>query len=251
MAKRKPSKQLPQARHKQKSTPSQHDRRQRLLTKNDRRIETRVARVPLVGSIAMIVASLSKLLDSRTSFRFPIIMAGTFLAKGRRTASSWLRAAGVGDDWDRFYESIASIGRMADSVAVALIRTVVAQLGIDLNSSIVFAIDDSPTKRYGRHVEGANIHHNPTPGPGDGEWLYGHNWVCLAWLVRHPVWGIIALPILSRLYLRQVDVDKLKGKYPLEFRTKIELAIQLSERIVGHVRWLNPAATFLAVVNCA
>lgn len=251
MAKRKPSKQLPQARHKQKSTPSQHDRRQRLLTKNDRRIETQVARVPLVGSIAMIVASLSKLLDSRSSFRFPIIMAGAFLAKGRRTASSWLRAAGVGDDWDRFYESIASIGRMADSVAVALIRVVVAQLGIDLNSLIVFAIDDSPTKRYGRHVEGANIHHNPTPGPGDGEWLYGHNWVCLAWLVRHPVWGIIALPILSRLYLRQVDVDKLKGKYPLEFRTKIELAIQLSERFVSPVRWLNPAATFLAVVDCA
>jgi len=26
-------------------------------------------------------------------------------------------------------------------------------------------LDDSPTKRYGRHVEAANIHHNPTPGP--------------------------------------------------------------------------------------
>ncbi|TVQ02004.1 MAG: hypothetical protein EA381_04095 [Planctomycetaceae bacterium] len=37
------------------------------------------------------------------------------------------------------------------------------------------AIDDSPTKRYGPHVEAANIHHNPTPGPGDGDWLYGHN----------------------------------------------------------------------------
>ena len=251
MAKRKPSKQPPQARHKQKSTSSQHDRRHRLFTKNDRRIETKVARVPLVGAIAMIVASLSKLLDSRTAFRFPIIMAGMFLAKGRRTASTWLRAAGVGDDWDRFYESIASIGRLADSVAIALLRTVVSQLGIDLNSLIVFALDDSPTKRYGQHVEGANIHHNPTPSPGDGEWLYGHNWVCLAWLVRHPVWGIIALPVLSRLYLRQVDVDKLKGKYPLEFRTKIELAIELSERVVKYVRWLNPAATFLAVVDCA
>jgi hypothetical protein len=119
----------------------------------------------------MIAASLSKFLDSRTSFRFPIIKAGTFFAKGRRTASSWLRAAGVGDDWDRFYESIASMGRMADSIAVVLMRAVVAQLRIDLNSLIVFAIDGWPTKRYGRHVDGANIHHNPTPGPGDGEWL--------------------------------------------------------------------------------
>jgi hypothetical protein len=64
-------------------------------------------------------------------------------------------------------------------------------------------------KRFGRHVEGANIHHNPTPGPVGGDWLYGHNWVCFAWLVKHLVRGIIALPILSRLYLRQVDIDKL------------------------------------------
>jgi hypothetical protein len=54
------------------------------------------------------------------------------------------------------------------------------QLGIDLYSLIVLAIDGSPTKRFGLHVEGANIHHNPTPGPGDGDWLYGHHWVCLA-----------------------------------------------------------------------
>lgn len=36
------------------------------------------------------------------------------------------------------------------------------------------AIDDSPTKRFGPCVEAANIHHNPTPGPGDGtSWLIG------------------------------------------------------------------------------
>jgi hypothetical protein len=251
MAKRKPSKQPLQARHKEKSTPSQHDRRHRLLNKSKQRVETQAARVPLVGSIAMIAASISMLLDARTAFRLPIIMAGVFLARGRRTASSWLRAAGVRDDWDRFYDAIASIGRRADSLAVALIRAIVLQLGIDLKGLIVVALDDSPTKRYGRHVEGANIHHNPTPGPGDGDWLYGHNWVCLAWLVRHPVWGIIALPILSQLYVRQIDVETLKGKYPLEFCTKIELAIGLLQRFVRHVRWLNQAAKFLTVVDCA
>lgn len=199
----------------------------------------------------MIVASISGLLDARTAFRLPIIMAGIFLGKGRRTASSWLRAAGVRDDWDRFYDDIASIGRLADSIAVALIRAIVLQLGIDLNSLIVVAMDDSPTKRHGRHVQGANIHHNPTPAPGDGDWLYGHNWVCLAWLVKHPVRGIIALPILSKLYVCQIDVDKLKGKYPFEFRTKIEPGIGSLQRFVRHVRWLNQAAKFLTVVDCA
>ena len=62
--------------------------------------------------------------------------------------------------------------------------------------ALVFALDDSPTKRYGPHVEGAGKHHNPTPGPAGAKFLYGHVWVCLAWLVRHPQWGAIALPIL-------------------------------------------------------
>jgi len=37
------------------------------------------------------------------------------------------------------------------------------------------AIDDLPTKPFGPCVEAANIHHNPTPEPVDGDWLYGHN----------------------------------------------------------------------------
>lgn len=57
-------------------------------------------------------------------------------------------------------------------------------------------MDDSPTSRYGRHVEGAGVHHNPTPGPADGEWLYGHDWVALAWLAN--AWNVDCLG-LNRL----------------------------------------------------
>ena len=88
-------------------------------------------------------------------------------------------------------------------------------------------LDDSPTARYGRHVEGAGVHHHPTPGPADGKWLYGHNWVALAWLAGHPLWGVIALPLRSMLYVRQVDIPKLAEKYGWEFRTKHQLGVEL------------------------
>jgi hypothetical protein len=88
-------------------------------------------------------------------------------------------------------------------------------------------MDDTPTSRYGRHVEGAGIHHNPTPGPADEKWLYGHNWVSLAWLAKHPSWGVIALPLRSMLYVREVDIPKLAEKYAWEFRTKHELGVAL------------------------
>jgi len=81
--------------------------------------------------------------------------------------------------------------------------------------------------RYGRHVEGAGVHHNPTPGPADGEWMYGHNGVSLCFLAAHPLWGVIALPLRSMLYVRVVDIPAIAEKHGWEFRTKYQLAVEL------------------------
>jgi hypothetical protein len=116
---------------------------------------------------------------------------------------------------------------------------------------ITFAIDDSPTKRYGRHVEAANVHHNPTPGPADGKWLYGHNWVCLAILLQHSLWGVLALPLLSKLYVRQQDVVRIKHRDNWEFRTKHELALQLMREVMRCLRALGIQAPFRVVVDGA
>jgi len=36
---------------------------------------------------------------------------------------------------------------------------------LPLPDRLLVVLDDTPTKRYGPHVEGADIHRNPTPGP--------------------------------------------------------------------------------------
>ena len=94
---------------------------------------------------------------------------------------------------------------------------------------ILLGLDDSPTKRYGPQVEGAGIHHNPTPGPADSKFLYGHVWVTLCGLAWHPLWGVIALPLLARLYIRACDVPKLWPGYRWKFQTKLEQAAELVE----------------------
>jgi len=171
------------------------------------------ASVPLVGGIATLGAAMSKLLDKRIAFRLPIVIAGAMLAGGRRTAASWFRCAGVKDDWDRFYELLQSVGKNAASLMLPVLMFILKKFDPGEQGYWTLAIDDSPTKRFGPCVEAANIHHNPTPGPGDGDWLYGHNWVCLAMLVSHPLFGIIALPLLSLLYVRKVDIETLKQRY--------------------------------------
>ena len=131
------------------------------------------------------------------------------------------------------YYLLGSVGRKALAIAGALLRILLKRLeGYGPGTPLVFGIDYSPTKRYWPHVEVAGKHHNPTPGPAWSKFLYGHVWVCLARLVLHPLWGAIALPILSHLYIRAKDIGWMAAYYGWEFRTKLELAAAQIEWLV-------------------
>lgn len=238
MAKCKRSKKRPQPKHK-KSRNSQHDKRKRLERRNPDRKKTTKAKVPLTGAMQTAVSVLQAAMDPRIAFRLAIIVAGMMLGDDRRTASAWFVAAGVQDDWDRFYDCLISVGRTSEKLATAVLGLLVQKFAAEFGERILLGMDDSPTSRYGRHVEGAGVHHNPTPGPADGEWLYGHNWVALAWLATHPVWGVIALPLRSMLYVREVDVPKLAEKYDWKFRTKHQLGVELLTWFMQAIRALG------------
>lgn len=239
MAKRKKQSKCPQPQHKPKSRPSQHDKRKRLDTPNPRRKKTLKAKVRLTGAMANLIKSMASMLDARMAFRLSIIMAGMMLADDRRVAASWFAAAGVPDDWDRFYDCLISVGRKTQLLALPLLVAVVRKFAPGPEGHMIVAVDDSPTRRYGRHVEGAGVHHNPTAGPADGEWMYGHNWVSLCFLAMHPLWGVIALPLRSRLYVREKDVPSLEKKYGWKFSTKLELAVDLVTWFLKSVRSLG------------
>lgn len=174
-------------------------------------------------------------LDKRSAWRLEIMMLGVIMATGRRTVTSWLRAAGVKAGWEEFYYFVAAVGRAVDYMASLLLRLLVRQLR-PAQGPLVFAIDDTPTKRFGPKVQGAGFHHHPTPGPTGEKLLYGHLWVTLALIVHHPLWGAIGLPLQARLYIRQTDVQKLPE--PWQFKTKLELAKSL-------VLWVTKVLRFL------
>jgi hypothetical protein len=250
MAKPKRSSKRPQPKHK-KQKKSAHDKRRRLQTPNPKRKKTTIAKAPLAGVMRSAVSVLQAVMDRRIAFRLAIIVAGMLLASDPRTASSWFVAAGVQDDWDRFYDCLISIGRTSTKLATALLGLIVLKFTPAIGDRILVGMDDSPTARFGKHVEGAGVHHNPTPGPADGEWLYGHNWVALAWLATHPLWGVIALPLRSMLYVRAVDVPKLAEKYDWEFRTKHQLGVELLKWFMKTIRALGVQAQVWLVVDGA
>lgn len=173
-------------------------------------------------------------LHARNRWRFPVLLVGILFAHGRRTVTTWLRAAGVSDDYQDYYYFLSVLGRKTKLVATALLSLVLRT--IPLPDRLLVVIDDTPTKRYGPCVEGADIHHNPTPGPADQKYLYGHIWVTLSLAVRHPRFGALALPLWAMLYVRQqtmVRVPKWRG---WTFATKLVLAARLVEWIAPLVK---------------
>jgi hypothetical protein len=174
---------------------------------------------------------LAAALDRRSAPRLALLFFGAVLARGRRTVTTWIRAAKLSGQYQSCYIAVAAAGKKADSIARRLLTEVVTPL-LKGATRLTLAIDDTPTKRYGPQVQGAGIHHNPTPGPAGSAYVYGHVFVVLGLLVTHKAWGTIALPLLSRLYVRKKDLPAIDPKHRPEFRTKLELAVEL-------LRWVK------------
>lgn len=199
-----------------------------------------MAKKIFVAEMTLWINNLSGLLHRANACRLAPLLWGMLFARGRRTVASWLRVAELGDDYQGYYYFLGSLGRNVKALAGALL-----QLAVNVicpGDRLLFAIDDTPTKRYGKHIEGAGIHHNPTPGPAEQKYLYGHVWVTLAWVVRHASWGTIGLPLLAFLYVRRANLASIPRRYKVKFQTKLVQAAELVEWVASWLRILQKKA---------
>src|SRR4051812_15797132 len=138
---------------------------------------------------------LAQMLDARQHDRCQLLLIGMLFARGRRTVTTWLRAGGLSPHFRPCYYLLGSLGRRTERLARSLLHWVIVPL-LGSSDRLLFGLDDTPTARYGPKVQGAGIHHTPTPGPAGEKFVYGHVWVTLAWLAPHRLWSTIALPLL-------------------------------------------------------
>src|SRR5436190_20311703 len=71
---------------------------------------------------------LSSALDPRPAPRLAWLFVGAVLARGRRTVTSWIRAAGLSDEYRRCYTTVAAAGKRTDLTAAHLPREAVRPL---------------------------------------------------------------------------------------------------------------------------
>lgn len=183
---------------------------------------------------------LASVLHQRSAWRFALIIAGIVFANGRRTVTSWLRAANIAEAYKAFYYFIGTVARKSEVIAEILFEIMIKQI-FAYDNHVLMALDDSPTKRYGPQVQGAGIHHNPTPGPSKAKFIYGHVWVTLSAVVRHKLWGTIGLPLLAKMYIRAKDIVKVSPQYQVEFQDKLQQGAELVQWASGACKRMGKA----------
>lgn len=179
------------------------------------------------------IALLAPPLHGRLADRLDAVVVGLLLAHGRRTAASWWRAAGVGSHFRLYYSFLDSLGRKARDVAAVVFGLVLQH--VVKGDRLLLAVDDTPTARFGPQVQGAGVHHDPTPGPAGGKFLDGPGWVLLACVVRPARCGSLALALLAALSGRRQDVPTPPASAAWRFQTKLQQVADL-------ITWVSPLA---------
>ena len=59
---------------------------------------------------------LATALDRRSAPRLALLFFGAILARGRRTVTTWIRAAGLSDRYQSCYLAVAAAGRKAETI---------------------------------------------------------------------------------------------------------------------------------------
>lgn len=195
-----------------------------------------------VSTYQALVQKLAKKLPEKTKPFFLSLTLGILIAIAiRRTVTAWLQAAQISNDFRQIFYHMPNIGRNSNILFDMMLDEILKKLGPVLATSgfIRIVLDDSPTKRYGRKIEGAGYHHNPTPGRTNAKTCFGHSWVVAVLVVSHPLFGEVSFPIAAELYLRKKEIDKLQIKYDRKFKTKTTMAVEIVKRLVPKFKDFN------------
>ena len=86
---------------------------------------------------------LAAALDRRPVPRLDLLFLGAVLPRGRRTVTTWIRAARLSDRFQSCYIAVAAAGQRADRIARRLLTEVVLPL-VKGPERLTLALDDTP-----------------------------------------------------------------------------------------------------------
>jgi hypothetical protein len=181
--------------------------------------------------------TIAPVFNSPSAANFSVLVYGWILAGCRGTVSRAIRAAGelAPKHFSSYYRFFSRAEWGVDVLGLALLPRLLSFVD---GNTIKLIVDDTLTRKGGRHIWGANMHHDPL------HWMcnaiaFGHNWVAMAIVIRVPLLTRpVAVPIFMRLYrskkkrqgknAKGASEAKAKGVPAAgEYRTRPELAMEM------------------------
>ena len=173
-------------------------------------------------------------LHARNRWRLPVLLIGILFAHGRRTVTTWLRAAGVSADYQDYYYFLSVLGRKTETVATRLLALLLRRL--PLGDRLLAVLDDTPTKRV--RSEGRRGRHSPQPHTGTRRPEVSLRTYLGDPLAGHPASALrrLGLATGAMLYVRRQTMAKIPRWRGWTFATKLVLAARLVEWIAPIVK---------------
>jgi hypothetical protein len=190
------------------------------------------------SSFDTILASFRPAFNVRSFANCVILVTGWLLAEVRGLPSQALRA-----HRDRlpkhhacYYDFFGRAVWEPDALGILLLKEL---LPFVPDPWVTAVVDDTLARKRGRHIWGANVHHDPLAFAKPQGYAFGHAWVVLSILVKVPgVERRVAVPIFWRLYRSQKKRRGKNGKgrterkvvgaaTPAEHRTRPQLAVEM------------------------
>jgi len=180
-----------------------------------------------------------------TFVTFTQIASGWLMSARHRYVTETIFSSGnVGNGhWSRYHRFFSHASWDIDVFSMHLAKLVCRIIAP--GAMLIWAIDDTLTRKRGQHLFGVGMHHDPLlSSKGRKVTNWGHDWVVLCIVVVSPFWApgkVFALPISARLYRNRQGNNKQKktnGKKAkpnkakqnstnAKHRTRPELAVEL------------------------
>ena len=207
----------------------------------------------LPAVIVTLLLPFERLFDPRTWRKAQLLAMGAILSPGKRTVSSALNILGIGQHGDfAIYHHVLNRARWSPlQLSRALLLLVAGRLGSS-TEPLVFGIDETVERRWGRKIAAKGRYRDPVRSKDDQVVMTpGLQWVSLmlltriGWAGRH--W---ALPFLTALVV-SARYDRRKG---LRHKTVTDYAQQCWSACAGGCRrgtwWWWPMAATPSASSC-
>jgi SRSO17 transposase len=183
--------------------------------------------------------SFSECFSTPTFETFQVMVQGWLLCRGRRTITRVLLAGGGlrRRSFECYHRFFNRARWSVDALSLQVLRLALELVPAGLE--LVVAVDDTLTRKNGKRIWGAAMHHDPLRSTARRkQFSFGHSWVVLSLQIPLPFLGgrRIGLPILFRLYRRRVkkgrppkarNLRQTGGAKAAEYRTRPELAREM------------------------